>query len=64
MVRENNGAGATGFVVTIQVGHRMDRNIFEKNGNDGNIFVVAFKNFVWGVLGIAKRATSTKPSVQ
>jgi len=44
VVRENNGAGATGFVVTNQVGRRMDRNIFEKNGNDGNIFVVARKS--------------------
>ena len=48
MVRENNGAGATGFVVTNQVGRRMDRNIFEKNGNDGNIFVVAFKKHLSG----------------
>jgi|TARA_B110000977_G_scaffold50889_1_gene69137 hypothetical protein len=41
-MRDTNGAGATGFVATNQVvGHHMDRDIFEKHGNDGNIFVVA-----------------------
>ena len=40
-MRDTNGAGATGFVATNQVvGHHMDRDIFEKHGNDGNIFVV------------------------
>lgn len=38
-MRDTNGAGATRFVATNQVG--MDRDIFEKHGNDGNIFVVA-----------------------
>ena len=36
-MRDTNGAGATGFVATNQVvGHHMDRDIFEKHGNDGN----------------------------
>ena len=35
VVRDTNGAGATGFVATNQGGHgyRMDRNTFEKHGN-------------------------------
>jgi len=34
----NNGAGATRFLATT-FGPRMDRNIFEKHGNDGSIRV-------------------------
>ena len=33
---DNNGAGATRFLATT-FGPRMDRNIFEKHGNDGSV---------------------------
>jgi hypothetical protein len=67
VVRDTNGAGATGFVATNQGGHgyRMDRNTFEKHGNRETSMMAKkyFLKKICRACAMAKRATSTKRSV-